>query len=165
MLGSAFLISSHNRMMGFDGEEYTSNICANAIHKSLYTYFDGDLLLSYFDGDEAMGNFDGEDYNYSNSVGAAIAGAIGQSAKFGAQVSKNKGVKEGGKPMAILAKQQAAKQKLVQSVLDQRKEELKGKSAAEKSKRTKMIVLGSVAGALILAVAGVIIYKKLKKGK
>ncbi len=146
LLGSAFLLSTHNKMVGFDGEQYTSNICANAIQKSMHHYFSGPV------------------YSNAEGVVGAIAGALGEGAKFGQQVSANKAAKQANSPMALLAKQQAAKAQLTQSVIDQKTKALEQTQQTEKSKRTKVVVIGVISGVAFLAL-GVGLYLKYGRKK
>jgi len=164
LLGSAFIMSHHNKMVGFDGEEYTSNICANAMQRSMYHYFYGPVYdnYSYGDGDgptvggSAAGIAKG---GASGGVVGTIAGALGEGFKWAGQASSNKGKKLDNSPLALLAKQQAAKAQMTQSVIDQKAKALEQKKEAEKSKRTKVIVIGSIAGVAVLAL-GIGLYLK-----
>ncbi len=163
LLGTSFLISHHNKMVSFDGEEYTSNICANAIQKSMHSYFDGDVFSYMCSGADGEGPASGIAKGAAGGgVVGAIAGALGEGAKFGAQVSANKGAKKDSSAMSLLAKQQEAKNKLVQSVIDQKKAALEKSQHAEKTKRTQLIVGGSIAGVLVIAL-GIGLYLKYRK--
>lgn len=171
--GTAFLISHNNKMVGFDGEEYTSNVCADAIHKSMLNFFDGkgNNVSNFFDG-ERMSSFDGELFSYEDGTppsepskpktdwGATAKAGL----ELGSQALKNVESKRAAKslPMQMTAAQQQAKYALQQSIAKERLAKQKTKTDTEKSKRTKMIVIGS-AVIVTLLVVGIIAYKKLKK--
>ena len=154
MMGTAFLISDNNKMAGFDGEEYTSSICADAVHKSLNRFFDSkqNPVYSNFEGEEEMSNFEGDAENlfYSHD---------GDSFQFRSE----------RKPRRIdqtktLHKQRMnAKQSLIEGVVDVKKKEADILAEKEKKKKIQLIVASSVIGAVIF---GVSIYAimKLKKG-
>ncbi len=174
LLGTSFLISHSNKMSGFDGDEYTSNICADAIHKSMNSYFCGSSASGHdgFVDGETMSSFEGDGDNlaYSNGEGdlGAIAGGIGSLADLGSKFVQNRGKKLDARnaPLTALVQKNKAKNALIQSVVDIKKEQAKSlsaKQAAEaKAKRTKLIVIGSIAG-IGLIVIGIIAYKKLNK--
>lgn len=171
LLGSAFIMSHHNKMVGFDGEEYTSNICANAMQKSMYSYFTQPVYYSFFDGEKfsyeegptgAASIANVAKGGATGGLAGTIAGAIGEGFKWGGQASANKGKKLENSPLSLLAKQQAAKAQITQSVIDQKTKALENKKDTEKSKRTKMIIIGSVAGVALLGI-GIALFLKYRK--
>lgn len=174
LLGASFLISHNNKFSAVDGTEYTSPICADAMNMAMTSYFCSKTHKTGYDGDK-MSSFEGDpDFlGYSRADGDA-----GQTAKtiqsgLGAVTSifDTIGKTSGNTPFAAINQQQQAKSALLQGVLDAKKQQLAnaGKqadidAAAEKSKRTKMIIIGSIAGGLLL-IGGIIVAVKVMRKK
>ena len=142
LLGSAILIQTHNKKMGFDGDSDTE---VNKIYNAMKIY--------HFD-------------NYSNAGGAdpvsAVAEAVAQSAKLGTAITGRKAAKE-SRPYELLSQKAQTKQALVDNALKTRQaqieQETKNKEQSEKTKRYLLI-----GGAVVLV--GVLGFFMLrKKGK
>jgi hypothetical protein len=189
LLGAAYLISHNNKMTGVDGEEYTSNACADVMNKVMTSHFCGCSSFNGnqmgFDGDR-MSNFEGDpdslfaqNHEYSpkfsnadDSIVGAVGAGLGATSAIFNDISQNKKLKAATDPAALAAAQQQAKAAMLQGTIDANKlalanagKQTDAQIAAESSKKTKIIVLGVTAGVLILATAGLLIAKAIKKRK
>jgi hypothetical protein len=127
-----------------DGESEMDDACVKAGYHTLKVYFGS------------------PSENYSNVVGA-IAQGVGEVAKLGSKISEGRQKKKFG-AMDLAAKQQDAKAVITQQLLAQRQAQIEAEKSKQeissKTKRTILIVGGSVVG---LAIIGFILYKLKKK--
>jgi hypothetical protein len=141
ILGSSMLIAMHNKQMGFDGEDELSDQGVKNSYKVIKEYFIDD---------------------YSNVV-AAIAGAVGALANVGSTAMQGQQKKKYG-GLDLVAKKEASKQAMIQSILDQKKlqAETVRKQQEEKAKTQKLVYIigGSV---LAIGILGFVIYMVKKK--
>lgn len=143
LLGTAILISQHNKKMGFNGDESLDDDSIKNIYETMKAY--------YFDNN----------YSYIGADPVSnIASAIGAGAKLGTAIVNKK-----NKPLEILEQKQQAKQSLVENALKTRQAEIeaeqKKKESENKNKRYLYIGL-SLAGILLVGLIG---YKILNKNK
>lgn len=153
MIGTAYMINSDNKLLGADGIEQISDNGVKVCYNVMYDFF------NCGDSNEAdFRNADGEEH--SNAWGAAIAGATNLASKITEGQQKKKfGVSD------TLAKQQEARQQMIQSIMAERKAKLDSanKQKESKNKKTKTILL-IAGGVVLLGIIGLIIYK-VRKGK
>lgn len=145
-LGAAFLISHSNKMVGFDGEEYTSNICADAVHKSMNKFFDPSSNPVY-------SNFDGEEYEEKSNFEGDMENLFYSHDGDNFETKSNVVTKKVDKNKTVQKQKMSAKEALIDGVAAIRKKQIENLAAAEKSKRTQMIVIGSAFGLTVLAVS------------
>lgn len=154
ILGTSFLIAENNKMSSFDGEEYTSNICADAVHKSLKNYFfdtsKENMYGSLFEGEETS-NFEGDTDNLFYSQDAD---------NFQKRI--NKPIPKRDTQRELFKKKMSAKHSLIEGVVDVRQKEADALKETEKQKRLKLIIGSSLIGATIIAISvyAIIKYKK-----
>jgi hypothetical protein len=143
-LGTSMLVNFHNKQSNMDGESEMDDACVKAGYHTLKVYFGS------------------PSENYSNVVGA-IAQGVGEVAKLGSKISEGRQKKKFG-AMDLAAKQQDAKAVITQQLLAQRQAQIEAEKSKQeissKTKRTILIVGGSVVG---LAIIGFILYKLKKK--
>lgn len=185
ILGAAFLISHQNKQVGFDGEEYTSNYCADAASKCMTSYFCGcgsakssfDMMSS-FEGDMdslVFNNADGDSGAASPGNAQLLNTGLGLLGNLGNIISKkqdNNAANVNTSAAAILKAKQDAKNAIVQGAIDAKKLKLENEAkktdaetASTKSKRTTLIVVGSISAVLVLTVATILIVKAVKAKK
>lgn len=155
LLGTSFLIHSHNTTVGIDGEDEVNN---EAVQTSY------EILTSSFSGDE--NDLQDEDFaNAGGGVVGAIAGAVGEASKFGSNIAQNQRTKKYG-AQDLATKRLDAKTQLTQSVIAQKQAQIeankKAKEQSAKTTRTILIVSGIVVGLGLIATA-FYLYKKNKK--
>jgi hypothetical protein len=143
-LGTSMLVNFHNKQSNMDGESEMDDACVKAGYHTLKVYFGS------------------PSENYSNVVGA-IAQGVGEVAKLGSKISEGRQKKKFG-AMDLAAKQQDAKAVITQQLLAQRQAQIEAEKSKQeissKTKRTILIVGGSVVG---LSIIGFILYKLKKK--
>ncbi len=147
LIGAAFLVNKKNRKVNFDGDEEISDTGVKAVHKVMYNYFNA------YERDERHSNASGGWAGAIDSLGKAGGKALDLQNK-----KKNSGTD-------ALAKKQEAKQKLIDSVLSQRKMQQAAavKKQQEKDKLKKILIISGVSLASIaLVIGGILIYKKYK---
>lgn len=140
LLGTAILIETHNKKMGFNGEDTSSDV--NEIYNTMKVY--------YIDND----------YSYAGADPvSAVAEAVSQSAKLGTAITGRKAAKE-SRPYELLAQKSQAKQALVENALKTRQAQIDAETKQkEQSEKTKRYVL--IGGAII--VVGALAFFMLKK--
>jgi hypothetical protein len=146
-LGTSILINFHNKQSNMDGDSQMDDACVKAGYHTLKVYFGS-----------PSENF----YNAAGVV-SAVAQGVGEIAKFGGKLSDAKQKKMFG-ALDMAAKQQEAKAVITQQLLAQRQAQIEAEKSKQevssKTKRTILIVGGSVVG---LAIIGFILYKIKKK--
>jgi hypothetical protein len=147
MLGASMLTASHNKKMGFDGEdEYLDDRLVKSSYRVIQSAFSGELEES------------------SNAVGAVL-GATAAGAGLAKSIIDRKTQKEGA-GMKAFEQKEATRQQLLSGVLQAKQQQAetakKQQEEKAKSRRTLYIIGGSVLG---LAVIGVIIYAIKKRRK
>lgn len=142
MLGTSILVNVHNQKLSADGDDSLDDENIKDTYRSLNSYYSD---------------------NYSNSVGA-IAGAVGEVAKLGGQISEGQQKKKYG-ALDLATKKEDTKQALVQSVLAGQQAVMeatrKKQEQQAKTTRTLLVIGGAIA---LLGVLGFVIYK-IKKRK
>lgn len=145
-LGSALLVATYNKKLGFDGESELDDSLIKAGYKV--------ISMNYADED-------------SSNAGGAILGAISGITQAGASVATK--AMEGQQKkkygaLDIAAKKEEAKAAITKQIIEANKTkmELAQKEKEQKAKTTKTILIvgGSIIG---LAIIGFIIYKIKKK--
>lgn len=147
MVGSALLVGQSNATIGFDGEKETDQDGLKATYKVMNDYY----------------SFD-DDYSEAGGLWGSVVDTVG---KIGGGIIKGQHDKKFGQVDAY-NKQKEAKNAMLQSVLEQRKQQqeiLKQKNE-QKSKNQKiaLIVGGSILG-IALIIGGIYMYKNSKKSK
>lgn len=141
ILGSSMLVAMHNKQMGFDGEDELSDQGIKNSYKVMKEYFIDDF----------------------SNAGGAIAGAIGVLGNVGTTAMQGQQKKKYG-GLDIVAKKEASKQAIIQSILEQKKlqAETVKKQQEEKAKTKKLVYIigGSV---LALGILGFVIYMVKRK--
>ena len=153
MLGSAFLINSRHKLVSFDGNDEISDAGVKVSYKVMDDYFNAE---GYFEAE-------GEKEKHHNA-GGLLGGIIGGVTQLAGKGMDAYGEKKMGSSRA-LAKQQDARQQMMQAVIEQRKSKQANvqKEADRKHKTNKMMMIvgGSLLGLILI---GTIIYF-VKKGK
>jgi len=144
MLGTSLLVQIKNQMSSADGESKISDSGVKTGYFTLRDYLSAE-------GEET-----------SNWVGA-VAGGVGEVAKFGTQLSQAQQKRKFGaldQASAIAQKKQETKLALIQAQMKQKELEAealkKSEEQRQKTNRTILIVTGVVA---VLAIAGALVYK------
>lgn len=152
VVGTSFLISHNNKMVGFDGEEYTSNICADAVHKSLNNFFFDTRNENIYGGmnGEIMSNFEGDTDNLFYSQ---------DSDNFQKRV--NAPIKKRDTARELFRKKMEAKASLIEGVVDVRQKEVASLEEKEKQKRMKVIIASSVIAISVIAFS-IVAFRNLK---
>jgi len=144
-LGSSLLVNHHNKVQGFDGEEINDrNVKAGYVALTNYLNADGSPIGASTLGGAASGGIVG-----------TIAGAVGDLAKLGTQVSSNRAKKKYGL-QDIASKQMDAKAAMTSSILALKQKQLdQAQSQTEQKAKTKRVLLISVAVILeLIAIVG-----------
>jgi len=147
MVGSALLVGQSNTTIGFDGDQEVDEDGLKATYKVIKDYY-----------------FENENVSNAGGLYGSIVDTVG---KIGGGIIQGQHDKKFGQVDAY-NKQKEAKNAMLQSVLDQRKQQqeiLKQKNEQKaKNQKIALIVGGSVL-AIALIVGGIYMYKNSKKSK
>lgn len=148
MIASAYMCAYYSTDISFDGEKSVDNNQVHGISKSLYDFFS-------------------IDDNFYEFAGGLLGGLVSKGKDIAQDLYQQK-QKQKTAGVDMLSQKSQAKQQMVNAILEQQrmKQEMELKKAEDqKKKRRTWIIVGSVAGALILGTAIFLIIKSKKKGK
>ncbi len=158
ILGAAFLVNHRNKVSGFDGESEVHDGAVKACYSCMCSCFDGEVEPAEIKQDASYDD-------YHSNAGGAWAGALQAVSGLGSKIADSQHQKKFGASDA-LAKQQAARQQLIQSVVDQKKQKQLDSSALaahkQKKQRLLLIVGGSLLGIALIITAVIVIKSKHK---
>ena len=165
MLGTSFYIESKNAKVNFDGE---SNVNDYLVKKGYYT------MRDYYLGADAsvLQGIIPQAGGAATSIGAGaasggvvgtVAAALGEGFKFGSTISAGNQKKKYG-AMDLATKREESKNALLMAAMQQKAIQAENQKKKEednkKSKKIAFIVIGAVAGAIVLGLIAYVIIKK-----
>lgn len=144
-LGASYLVNHKYRTVGADGEEEISESGVKAAYKVMEDHFSAAGPIAVPTG-----------------FGSAIATALGKGAQLGNTLAQNSAQKKRGAQMS-LDKSRDAHSQIINGILASRQAEADAKTKKQESDSKTLRASLYVGGALIAIIAGIILYKKLKK--
>lgn len=150
-IGTAFLVAHKNKTLSFNGEEEVNDAGVKAMNRVIKSHFDSR-------------NFPDSADNYYSNAGGPWATVAQEGLKFGSKIAEGQQKKKFG-GIDAANKSADAKNEIVRAALKQRlMQQASAQKAAERSAKTKKIVLISVISIVgLAAIIGTIVYIKNKK--